>query len=251
MNFKLMNIKYSATLTLAVLLSACSAKPTLEANVEPPTVNIAEGTVEYSIVDKYADPFEGFNRRMYYFNAKADEYVILPVVGGYKAVTPDFVEVGVSNFFNNLGEVPTLVNSLLQFKLGVAVETLGRFALNSTIGVAGLFDVATPLGLNEQDEDFGQTLGYWGVDAGPYLVLPLLGPSSLRDAGGSLFDTALHQLTVSEMGLKTEEEMALNLLRAIDSRAQVPFKYYGTGSAFEYEKMKLLYMKYREAQIER
>ena len=126
---------------------------------------------------------------MYYFNAKADEYVLLPVVSGYKAITPDPVERGVSNFFSNLGELPTLANALLQLKFEVALTTFSRFTLNSTIGLAGLFDVASSMGIPEQNEDFGQTLGYWGVGSGPYLVLPLLGPSSMRDAAGLGLDT--------------------------------------------------------------
>lgn len=236
---------------IVLVLSACSAKPQLEPNTEPPKVALPNDMEDKSLVGQYSDPFEGFNRRMYYFNAKADEYILLPVVSGYKAVTPDFVESGISNFFKNLGEIPTFVNSLLQLKLDVAAETLGRFAVNSTVGVAGLFDVATPIGLNEQNEDFGQTLGYWGVNPGPYLVLPFLGPSSLRDATGLALDSGIHQATISEMGMKSGEELVLDGVRAIDVRANVPFKYYASGSAFEYEKIKLLYMKFREIQIQR
>ncbi|NMP30290.1 VacJ family lipoprotein [Thalassotalea sp. M1531] len=244
-------VKIFTSVAMALMLSACSSAPDIEANAEPPTVAMPDVKKEDTLIGRYSDPFEGFNRRMYYFNAKADEYVILPVVSGYKAITPDFVETGVSNFFSNLGEIPTFVNSLLQFKFGVAAETLGRFAVNSTVGVAGLFDIATPIGLDEQDEDFGQTLGYWGVGPGPYLVLPLLGPSSLRDTSGLIIDSAVHQATVNELGLKDEEALLLDTLRAIDTRANVPFRYFESESAFEYEKIKLLYMKFREIQIER
>ena len=170
------------------LMIACSAVPQLESNAIAPIVQLPDNHEDLGVMSAYTDPWEGFNRRMYYFNAKADEYVILPVVTGYQKITPDVVERSINNFFSNLDEISTFINSLLQFKLSVAGETLARFTLNSTVGLAGLFDVATQIGFAEQNEDFGQTLGYWGVDAGPYLVLPLLGPSSLRDATGLVFD---------------------------------------------------------------
>ncbi|WP_286263224.1 MlaA family lipoprotein [Thalassotalea atypica] len=235
----------------ALLVSACSSKPELGDDAIPPTVALPKDTNEENLNNDILDPFEGFNRRMYYFNAKADEHVILPVVKGYQAVTPDFVEKGVSNFFNNLGEVPTFINSVLQLKIGIAAETFGRFAVNTTIGLAGLFDVATPIGLEEQQEDFGQTLGYWGVSSGPYLVLPLMGPSSLRDAVGASIDMVAFSAAVDELGMKSEEEAFLSLLRGIDTRASIPFRYYASGSAFEYEKLRLLYLKYRELQVAR
>ena len=232
-------------------LIACSAVPQLEKNAIPPVVKLPVDHQTLGLMGAYNDPWEGFNRRMYYFNAKADQYVLLPVVAGYKTITPDFVESGISNFFNNLNEVSTFVNSLLQLKISVAGETLGRFALNSTLGLAGLFDVATPMGLVEQDEDFGQTLGYWGMDAGPYLVLPLLGPSSLRDATGLAFDSLVYQQAIDELGMKADEELFLSLLSTINTRATLPFRYYASGSAFEYENLRLIYLKYREIQIAR
>jgi len=231
-------------------LMACSAVPELEQDAVTPKVELPSDN-ELGLMSAYTDPWEGFNRRMYYFNAKADQYVLLPVVSGYKKVTPDFVETGINNFFNNLGEIPTFINSLLQLKISVAGETLGRFALNSTIGLAGVFDVATPIGLVEQNEDFGQTLGFWGVSSGPYLVLPLLGPSSLRDATGLVFDSLAYQQAIDELGMKADEELFLSLLQSIDARASLPFRYYSSGSAFEYENLRLLYMKYREIQIAR
>jgi phospholipid-binding lipoprotein MlaA len=236
---------------LIIMLSACSSVPELENNVKQPRVELSTGYKEKSASEQYSDPWEGFNRRMYYFNAKADKYVMLPVVAGYKAITPDLIEAGISNFFNNLGEIPVFINSLLQAKLDVAAETFGRFTVNTTVGVFGLFDVATPLGLGEQNEDFGQTLGVWGFGPGPYLVLPLLGPSSLRDATGATIDMFAFQAAVDELGLKGDEEMFLSILRNIDTRANLPFRYYASGSAFEYDRLKVLYMKYREIQIAR
>ena len=136
-------------------------------------------------------------------------------------------------------------------KPSVGVETLGRFAVNTTFGVFGVFDVVTKIGLDKQNEDFGQTLGVWGVNPGPYLVLPLLGPSSLRDAAGTSIDMFALQVVIDELGMTAEEEMFLSLLGSINTRANLPFRYYASGSAFEYERFKVLYMKYREIQIAR
>lgn len=135
-----------------------------------------------------ADPFEGMNRATYKFNDAVDGAVLKPVAKGYQAVTPQFVRAGISNAFANVGDVSTAVNNLLQGKPGNAVSDAGRFLVNSTLGILGLFDVATPMGLEKHDEDFGQTLGKWGVESGPYLVLPLMGPSTLRDAAGRPVD---------------------------------------------------------------
>jgi phospholipid-binding lipoprotein MlaA len=233
------------------LMIACSAVPQLESNAIAPIVQLPDNHEDLGVMSAYTDPWEGFNRRMYYFNAKADEYVILPVVTGYQKITPDVVERSINNFFSNLDEISTFINSLLQFKLSVAGETLARFTLNSTVGLAGLFDVATQIGFAEQNEDFGQTLGYWGVDAGPYLVLPLLGPSSLRDATGLVFDNLVFQQAVDELGLDADEELLMSVIDGIDARASLPFRYYASGSAFEYEHLKLLYKKYREIQVAR
>jgi len=127
------------------------------------------------------DPWEGYNRQVWRFNEAVDEAVLLPVARGYRAVVPEPVRTGVSNFFGNLSDVWSLVNNVLQFKPRESVETLARVGLNSTVGLFGLIDVASGVNLQRHREDFGQTLGYWGLPSGPYLVLPLLGPSTLRD----------------------------------------------------------------------
>jgi len=127
------------------------------------------------------DPLEPLNRGIYAFNDAVDNALMKPIATGYRAVLPQFVRTGVTNFFSNLDDVTVIVNSVLQLKIPQAVSDTGRFLINTTIGVLGLFDVATHLGLEKHNEDFGQTLGYWGIGTGPYLVLPLLGPSSLRD----------------------------------------------------------------------
>lgn len=136
------------------------------------------------------DPYEGFNRSMYGFNMGLDKYLLKPVADGYRFVTPDFMQTGVTNFFNNLKGINVVLNDLLQGKFEQGASDTGRFLTNSTIGVLGLFDVASDLGLEANIEDFGQTLAVWGVDQGPYLVLPVLGPTTLRDGGGIIVDKA-------------------------------------------------------------
>ena len=141
------------------------------------------------------DPFEGWNRAMFSFNQKADKYVLKPVAEGYQAITPAPVRKGVSNFFNNLGEPITAVSSVLQAKPGKAARSLTRFVFNTTFGLLGIFDVAGAMGIEREKEDLGQTLAYWGVGSGPYLVLPILGPSNLRDLGGRVVDRPLNPVS--------------------------------------------------------
>ncbi|MBH8609934.1 VacJ family lipoprotein [Pseudomonas mohnii] len=135
-----------------------------------------------------ADPWEGINRPIFSFNDTLDTYALKPLAQGYQFVTPRIAQDGIHNVFNNLGEVKNLANNLLQAKFHSAGVDTSRFLLNSTVGLVGLIDIATPMGLRRSDEDFGQTLGHWGVNSGPYLVLPLLGPSTLRDAPAVLPD---------------------------------------------------------------
>jgi len=127
------------------------------------------------------DPFESYNRVMYGVNDAVDRAVLKPVATGYKNVVPGFAQTGVSNFFGNLSDAWSSVNNLLQGKGEEAGTDFGRFALNSTFGIFGLLDIASEAGMPKHDEDFGQTLGKWGVPSGPYLILPLLGPSTVRD----------------------------------------------------------------------
>ena len=135
------------------------------------------------------DPLEGLNRGVYKFNDVADKAIIKPVAIAYKTITPSPIRTGFNNFFNNLGSFTTVLNDLLQLKLANAFTDAGRFVINSTFGLAGFIDVAGMDNIRNHKEDFGQTLGYWGVGNGAYLVLPLLGPSSLRDTTGLVFDT--------------------------------------------------------------
>ena len=135
------------------------------------------------------DPLEGINRGVYKFNDVADRAVLKPAATAYKTVAPTFVRKGFNNFFNNLGAITTVLNDLLQFKFAHAFTDAGRFVINSTFGLAGFIDVAGMDNIPNRKEDFGQTLGYWGVGNGAYLVLPLLGPSTLRDATGFAVDS--------------------------------------------------------------
>lgn len=134
------------------------------------------------------DPWEGMNRKTFAFNEKLDAAVLKPVATTYKKVVPEFAREGVNNFFDNLEDIGTSLNNVLQGKPGQGLSDAGRFLVNSTLGVFGLWDVATPMGLEKHYEDFGQTLGVWGVQSGPYLVLPLLGPSTARDAPAKIVD---------------------------------------------------------------
>jgi phospholipid-binding lipoprotein MlaA len=137
------------------------------------------------------DPWQGYNRIMFEINDTVDTYTLKPIAKGYQAVTPDFLEDGVHNVFRNIGDVGNLANNLLQGKLHNAGVDTSRLIVNTTFGVLGFFDVGTTMGLQRSDEDFGQTLGKWGVGSGPYVVLPLLGPSTVRDAIGKVPDSLL------------------------------------------------------------
>ena len=142
--------------------------------------------------DKYtvADPYESFNRKMYDFNESVDHYVASPIANGYKAVTPDFLQLGVFNFFNNLKNFNVVINDVLQAKFSQSASDIGRLTMNTTAGLGGFFDVAKHVGLEQNDEDFDQTLAVWGIPKGAYLVLPLVGPMTTRSAPASAFDAA-------------------------------------------------------------
>jgi phospholipid-binding lipoprotein MlaA len=137
------------------------------------------------------DPLEPLNRAVYKLNDGLDKVLLKPVATVYKTVLPQFVRTGVTNFYNNLYDVLTALNNLLQGKVGDAVSDIGRIAVNTTVGLAGFIDVATEVGLEKHKEDFGQTLGRWGINSGPYLQIPFFGPSSFRDGVGSAVDFKL------------------------------------------------------------
>lgn len=194
------------------------------------------------------DPLQPFNRRMYYFNYQLDKWVLLPAVNTYEAITPKPLQKGVTNFFSNLGEVKNFTNSVAQLEGKKAVASLSRFGINSTVGLLGLFDVATKLDIPKSEEDFGLTLAKYHVGEGPYLMLPGLGPSNIRDATGKLVDTTVSSYAkpykIIDIDTGAWPFMGLNI---IDTRKGLKgFKYYGTGSPFEYEYMRYLYTKYRK-----
>ncbi|MEX6503354.1 MlaA family lipoprotein [Pseudomonas zhanjiangensis] len=137
------------------------------------------------------DPWEGVNRKIFRFNDTIDTYALKPLAQGYQAVTPQFLEDGVHNIFGNIGDVGNLANDLLQGKFHDAGVDTSRLLFNTTFGLLGFFDVARHMGLRKNDEDFGQTLGAWGLQSGPFVVLPLLGPSTVRDTVGLLPDSQL------------------------------------------------------------
>lgn len=141
------------------------------------------------------DPWEGWNRGVQIFNDKFDDYAMKPIAEGYQWITPDFVDTGVSNFFNNINDVSVTINDLLQFKIAQTGMDGSRFIVNTIAGVAGFIDVASTIDLPKHNEDFDQTLGVWGVPIGPYLVLPFLGSSSPRGVGGLIGDGAMNPIS--------------------------------------------------------
>jgi len=162
------------------------------------------------------DPLEPLNRSVFRFNDSLDENVLKPVATGYRDYTPTLVQTGVRNVFNNFSDVSAVLNNGLQLKGRQAASSLMRVVVNTTVGVYGLFDVATAIKLERYPEDFGQTLGYWGVRSGPYLVLPLLGPSTVRDTAGLPVDWHVDPVSnarISSFGPETQ------ILRIVDRRA--------------------------------
>jgi phospholipid-binding lipoprotein MlaA len=163
-----------------------------------------------------ADPFEPFNRGVSNFNDNVDRAVLKPVASAYREVTPSPVRTGVSNFFGNISDVWSLVNNVLQLKPQESAETLMRVSFNTVFGFVGVFDIASMIRLEKHREDFGQTLGYWGVRPGPYVVLPLLGPSSVRDTFGTVVDFAADPVSNTP---RVVVRNSLGGLRVVDTRS--------------------------------
>ena len=247
-------------LTAFLFLAGCGTAPVRkepEIPAQRPVSEYVNPDVAYAI-DVF-DPWEPMNRRIYNFNAIFDEYVFLPVVRAYEFVLPDIAQTGVSNFFRNLTEITNLMNSLLQFKIEKAVNTFGRIVINSTVGLVGFIDVATTVdGIERENEDFGQTLGFYGLGPGPYLVLPILGPSNVRDTAGLVVDTVVYSIMMQELigitGMDSPEDDILNYsltaIYAIDKRHTESFRYFMTGSPFEYDLVRRLYLLKREFLID-
>ncbi len=164
------------------------------------------------------DPIEGFNRVMFEFNEILDKVLMKPIAKGYRAIMPSPVDKGITNFFSNLDDIGSAINNLLQFKLKRSASDVGRVVVNSTIGILGFIDVASNMNLEKTGEDFGQTLGYWGVGHGPYIVLPIFGPSGARDVIGSIGDWFTDPVVHMEPVRVRNTTYAL---RAIDKRADL------------------------------
>lgn len=190
-------IRWVSMTLMALLLTACASIPP-GSTADP------------------RDPFERYNRAMFSFNKTVDDKVLKPVATGYVDVIPDLVRTAIGNFFGNIGDVWTAVNNYLQGKPRDGTNDLARVVLNSTFGIVGLIDVATPAGLVQHEEDFGQTLGVWGVKSGPYLVLPILGASTVRDGLVRPLDLYADPITqINGAGV----ENSLRALRLVDDRA--------------------------------
>ena len=191
------------------------------------------------------DPWEGFNRAIFSFNETVDTYSLKPLAQGYQAITPQFLEDGIHNVYSNVGDVGNLANNLFQWKWHNAGVDTARLMFNTTFGLLGFFDVATHMGLVRNDEDFGQTLAAWGVESGPYLVLPLLGPSTVRDAIGKVPDGYVRPYPY--MNNVRERNVALGL-NIIDTRASLlPLDKLVTGDKYVF--MRNAYLQHREFKI--
>ena len=218
-------------LVLVLAVSACNTAPPLpetqqalgHEQIEEPVFSsqriLSEGVDDYTA--NY-DPWEGMNRRIYNFNYHFDRYFFLPVVRGWDAVVPSFASTGIHNFFNNFRDVRTIVNSILQLSPEKTLQATGRVLVNSTVGLLGFIDVATDAGIARPVEDFGQTLGHWGVASGPYLVLPILGPSNVRDGFGLLPDFWVMTEVQGEV-LSKPVRRVIFAFDAVDTRATCRF----------------------------
>ncbi len=182
-------------------------------------LTLATGCASNPTADQ-RDPLEGYNRAMFEFNDQLDRAVMRPVAETYEENMPGPINTGISNFFGNLNDVVVLVNDLLQFKLKQAASDLGRITFNTTVGLGGLIDVATPMDFPKHYEDFGQTLGYWGIPAGPYLILPILGPSSIRDSGGLAVD-GIYLDPIYQADVHPDTRWTAVAVRGIDTRASL------------------------------
>ena len=205
------------------------------------------------------DSLEPFNRRMYAFNTQLDRKVLYPASRVYAAVVPKPIRKGISNFYNNFSEIPTFVNSLLQLKPGKAVNALGRFVVNSTVGILGVADVAKNMGMKRDPETMGDTLGHYGVGTGSYLVLPMFGPSNIRDAIGTGIDTVTEGAVrgVAEEKLffdtgvfdKTVYGFTRPVVTGLNARSMLSMRYGDLNSPFEYDLVRALYHNYRKIQV--
>ena len=205
------------------------------------------------------DSMEPFNRRMYALNTQFDKKIAYPASRIYAAAVPKPVRKGILNFYNNFKEIPTFVNSVLQLKPGKAANALGRFVVNSTAGLLGVTDVAKNIGLRSDPETMGDTLGHYGIGTGSFLVLPVLGPSTVRDAVGSAADAAMEgaargvvdKKLFFDTGIfdKTVYGFTRPVVTGLNARSMLSIKYGDLNSPFEYDLVKALYYNYRKIQV--
>ena len=186
------------------------------------------GCATSKTVENEKDPYEQFNRSAFKFNDKVDGYLAKPISDGYRYITPQFVQTGVYNFYNNLKNVNVVINDALQAKFSQGAQDTGRLAINSTLGLVGIFDVAKNIGWEQNEEDFDQTLATWGVPTGSYLVIPILGPTTVRGVPGATFDTAANPATyiggaVNVVSLINTRANAEGALKFIDEAALDPY----------------------------
>lgn len=233
----------TTALSALLLMCACSTLPQTGRDAAPPLRtydDVVKGEGPHLL--EVSDPIEGLNRSTYRFNYYFDEYLFVPIVRTYEFILPDYVEDRVSNVIDNINEFGNLSNNILQLRFKAAGITLSRFVVNSTVGVAGLWDPAGTWGLKRQGDNFGRTLRHYGVGNGAYLVLPIMGPSNVRDSTGLIVDTAVFSLAgpaalVDNTGITA----AFSGTSAVDKRHRFPFRYHQTGSPFEYELLRMLY----------
>jgi phospholipid-binding lipoprotein MlaA len=194
------------------------------------------------------DPLEPINRGIFSFNNTFDHYLFKPIAKGYDTVVPSLVKTGVSNVFQNVSDVQSIVSDAVQLKPAKLGDDLGRVLLNSTIGLGGIFDLATPMGIERGDEDFGQSFGYWGLGPGPYLMLPFVGPSSLRDVVGRGVDGQIDPVGfVSSVPVRN----SLQGLRVVDARVGLfPAEALMNQAALDrYTFLRSAYLQRRESQV--
>lgn len=255
-----LNARFSArsaasawALTILVACTAAVAVPALgygKSTDPEPGLQLAGGPVAAS-PKAPGDPWQRFNRRSYAVGSFIDRAFIRPVARTYRRFTPAPLRRGLGNVVNNLREPVTAVNGVLQARPKITAKAAGRFVVNSTVGVLGLFDVAGSGGLERQPADFGQTLGRYGVGAGPYLYLPLVGPSTLRDGVGGVVNTLTDPVSLATGGPATDFAVGRTVMRGLDTRVAAD----GTIAAVEeestdpYATIRSSYLQYREAMV--
>jgi phospholipid-binding lipoprotein MlaA len=205
-------------LGFAIILGGCASNAAVSEADEPMPTEAQAGAVEVQDEGGVSDPFEPVNRVVWDFNYEIlDRFLVKPLTKGYIYVTPQFVRTGLLNASENLSEPASAVNNLLQGKGNDSLVSVGRFLVNSTVGIVGIFDVASELGLERKEEDFGQVLGVWGVGTGPYLMLPALGPSDFRSFTGDIVDNVYWPMTVIE----DPYVIASNVVKVLETRASL------------------------------